>query len=332
MSYFSKFPAIYYDFANNGEEIRLTNILRGVSIRPSILSQAELSIRYDYKDTDKPEIIANKLYDDPSMHWLVMEANTVTNPYYDFSISQASLNSYVSTKYPGTTLFMVHPDTTTSLIYPADTYTLGEYVYASDDFIVVGTVGASTTTTVTLTGGSSVDDAYNGAVIYAGTGYSIISDYVGATKVATLSDPLPAAPTDGVTGYIVYPTGIVHAWDLTLCKLTISGVVGTFSVGNSVTGYSSESTNTVKRVIASSKDALHHFANPTTGKWINPLDSSLNYIEEYIFDTSDATMEAAIVTNYSYEESQNDAKRLISLLDPSVVQTAVSDLIDTMRD
>lgn len=331
MSYFTRFPSIQYDFNDNGEEIRLTDILRGVAIRPSTLEQVELSIRYDYKDTDRPEIIANKIYDDPSLHWLVMAANNTTNPYYDFSLSQSNLNSYVATKYPGTTLFMVHPDTTTSLIYPDDMYTIGEYVYSSSDFIIVGTVGDSTTTTVTLTGASSVDDAYNGAVLYHGIGYSIISDYDGSTKIATLASPLAVAPASG-NGYIVYPTGIVHAWDSTLCKLTLKNVVGTFSVTNPATGFSSGSENTVKRIISDSKNALHHFENPTTKKWINPLDSSLNYIEEYIFNTSDATMEAAIVTNYEYEESENDAKRLISVLDPSVVQTAVSDLIDSMRN
>ena len=114
MSYFSEFPSIAYDFNDNGDVVLLTNILRNVAIRPSILEASELSIRYDFKDSDTPEVLAKNLYNDPTLHWIVLHANNAINPFYDFSLSDQSLTAYINSKYPGETYFVGHTAVTTS--------------------------------------------------------------------------------------------------------------------------------------------------------------------------------------------------------------------------
>jgi hypothetical protein len=74
-------------------------------------------------------------------------------------------------------------------------------ISGSDDTLTTGTATAGTSSTITLaSGSSSSDDAYNGYVIYttAGTGafqYRVISDYVGSSKVASVSQDWGTTPS-----------------------------------------------------------------------------------------------------------------------------------------
>ena len=92
----------------------------------------------------------------------------------------------------------------------------------------------------------------------------------------------------------------------------------------------SDTQTIILRKVSDSKDALHHFAD-SNGKYIDPLDDTLNYIGGYILGEVNQTITDAIVTNYEYEVNENDSKRFISLLDPDAVQPAVADLIRAMR-
>lgn len=101
----------------------------------------------------------------------------------------------------------------------------GETLTAAD---VTGTLAGASTTTLTLAGGaSSVDDAYTGMVVAtdgADTDARIITDYFGATKVATVSPEYAVAPTG--EDYTIYanalykpistaiPTASVYLYDV----------------------------------------------------------------------------------------------------------------------
>ncbi len=78
-----------------------------------------------------------------------------------------------------------------------------------------GQVGGATSTTVTLDGDAvGVNDYYDGALIQIGVGTGagqsrIISTYVGATKIATVTDPWAVIP-NGTSYYIIHPMGDVE--------------------------------------------------------------------------------------------------------------------------
>lgn len=66
-----------------------------------------------------------------------------------------------------------------------------------------GTCQAADATHITLAAGaSSSDDTYNGWFITAGGETYIITDYVGSTRVATISGTWAATPTGGVSAYV----------------------------------------------------------------------------------------------------------------------------------
>lgn len=54
---------------------------------------------YTLRDGETPEIVAEKYYGTPEAHWLVMYANNVVDPQFDWLLSQDEFNNYITAKY-----------------------------------------------------------------------------------------------------------------------------------------------------------------------------------------------------------------------------------------
>ena len=96
--YFSSFPIIPYG-STDGTVKNVTNLLRRVAIRTKVKSNAALYDTYNVKNGETPEIIADKLYEDPELHWVVLLINNVTDRYHDWPMSEQQFNSYLNEKY-----------------------------------------------------------------------------------------------------------------------------------------------------------------------------------------------------------------------------------------
>ena len=96
--YFDSFPIIPYG-STDGTVKNVTNLLRRVAIRTKVKSNAALFDTYDVKNGETPEIIADKLYEDPELHWVVLMVNNVTDRYHDWPMSEQQFNSYLNEKY-----------------------------------------------------------------------------------------------------------------------------------------------------------------------------------------------------------------------------------------
>jgi len=107
--YFSKFPAIYYQFIINGKpELRaVKDITTNVRFRKQLLSQVSLYDEYDIKEGETPDIIAAKYYGSSEYHWVVMLANERFDYLNDFPLDYYRLELYTKDKY-GDDLYDVH--------------------------------------------------------------------------------------------------------------------------------------------------------------------------------------------------------------------------------
>ena len=99
MAYFSKFPLMAYDMANNGVYKLLPNILRRVKLRSGIRSGSFLFDNYDVKDGERPEDIAYKWFGDAEYHWVILMTNNITDRYYQWPLSQPQFQEYLKDKY-----------------------------------------------------------------------------------------------------------------------------------------------------------------------------------------------------------------------------------------
>ena len=95
--YFDTFPKILYDSKGNGQVKIVTNLLKRVAIRTKVKNNTSLFDTYTVQNGDTPESIADKLYDDPELHWVVLMVNDITDRYHQwpmyehhYEISQSS--------------------------------------------------------------------------------------------------------------------------------------------------------------------------------------------------------------------------------------------------
>ena len=97
--YFDNFPKIFYDSVGQGNPKVVTNLLRRVAIRAKVRSNTSLYDTYDVKSGETPEIIADKLYKDPELHWIVMLVNDITDRYHQWPMKEQQFNTYINEKY-----------------------------------------------------------------------------------------------------------------------------------------------------------------------------------------------------------------------------------------
>jgi len=98
MKYFSTLPKIITSNYNDGV-IVLTNLLARANILPEALKNPLLYYTYDIQEGDTPEIIAHKYYEDMYRYWIVLFANQINDPQWDWPLSGNNFNKYIIDKY-----------------------------------------------------------------------------------------------------------------------------------------------------------------------------------------------------------------------------------------
>lgn len=98
MNYFNTLPKIAtIDYSGNA--IVLTNLMVRAEIIPSLLNNPLLFYSYNIRDDDTPEIIASKYYGDPYRYWIVLFANQLIDPQWDWPMNSTLFGNYIFEKY-----------------------------------------------------------------------------------------------------------------------------------------------------------------------------------------------------------------------------------------
>ena len=97
--YFANFPLIVYDSVGNGNFKIVTNLLKRVAMRTKVRTNTLLYDTYDVKEGETPEMIADKLYDDPELHWVILFVNNITDRYHQWPMNFGQFNTFIADKY-----------------------------------------------------------------------------------------------------------------------------------------------------------------------------------------------------------------------------------------
>jgi len=97
--YFANFPLIVYDSVGNGDFKIVTNLLKRVALRTKVRTNTLLYDTYDVRDGETPEMIADKLYDDSQLHWVILYINNITDRYHQWPMASSQFNAFVNDKY-----------------------------------------------------------------------------------------------------------------------------------------------------------------------------------------------------------------------------------------
>ena len=99
MSYFEKFPKIYYDANADGKYKVMTDIISRVKLIDSVKENILNFDYYNVKDGETPEMIAHKYYDDPELHWTILVVNDIIDYYTEWPMSVQKFEEFMKDKY-----------------------------------------------------------------------------------------------------------------------------------------------------------------------------------------------------------------------------------------
>ena len=113
MAYFREFPNINYvsllpDRNKNEERILVKNIFKRAKLRSDIKFGITMFERYQVEENMRPEAIANKIYRDPELDWVILLVNNITNVRDQWPLSNNDLYNYMLDKYGQTGLTDAH--------------------------------------------------------------------------------------------------------------------------------------------------------------------------------------------------------------------------------
>lgn len=103
--YFDNFPSILYANLNNpnavaqGDFKQVVNIFTRVAMLQSVLNNISAFYTYPVQDSDTPDIIAQKLYGDSTLYWLVLFANQILDPYFEWPLTPTEINTNLVATY-----------------------------------------------------------------------------------------------------------------------------------------------------------------------------------------------------------------------------------------
>jgi hypothetical protein len=102
MSYFKKFPTVGYtpDSVTGDTDFRIvTDILRRVALRSSLVEDAFLYDEYDIREGERPDIIADQFYGDSNLHWVILITNEIHDIVTEWPLSTRELQALINGKY-----------------------------------------------------------------------------------------------------------------------------------------------------------------------------------------------------------------------------------------
>jgi len=102
-NYFNLIPDFEYvsrlPDAKISDYIRVKNFFRRVTLREDIFQGLTFFTKYSIKGDDRPDNVANKLYENPSLDWLILLANNITHIPTEWPMSQYDFDKFMIEKY-----------------------------------------------------------------------------------------------------------------------------------------------------------------------------------------------------------------------------------------
>jgi len=98
--FFNYYPKTFYTSNNNTTGVdAVTNIIARFGFENQLKQNSLAFYPYQIQDSDTPEIIADKYYDNSERHWIVLLFNDIIDPQFDWPLNQNAIIDYIDKKY-----------------------------------------------------------------------------------------------------------------------------------------------------------------------------------------------------------------------------------------
>ena len=102
--YFRNIPNFEYvnrtkdgQFISNYTQVK--NFFKKGRMREDIFQDLTIFEKYNIKGDDRPDNVANEIYGDPTLDWVVLTANNIVNIYNEWPLTQQVFEDYILDKY-----------------------------------------------------------------------------------------------------------------------------------------------------------------------------------------------------------------------------------------
>jgi len=104
MAYFSELPNLQYtanfpDQSFNTDVVLAKNIFKRAKLRDDFANVVSAFTYYQIIDNERPDQIAQKVYNDPELDWVVLTTNNITNFNNQWPLDNESFHKYLLDKY-----------------------------------------------------------------------------------------------------------------------------------------------------------------------------------------------------------------------------------------
>ena len=103
-NYFRNIPDFEYvnrtkdgQFISNYTQVK--NFFKKGKLREDLFQDLTVFEKYSIKGDDRPDNVANEIYDDPILDWVVLMSNNIINIQNEWPLNQQAFESYVLDKY-----------------------------------------------------------------------------------------------------------------------------------------------------------------------------------------------------------------------------------------
>ena len=102
--YFSNLTDFLYvnrtvDGRSEGDFSVVKNFFKRAKLREDIFQDLAFFTKYIVIGDDRPDTVATKVYDDPTLDWVVLLSNNIVSIQSEWPLGQAAFNTYVNEKY-----------------------------------------------------------------------------------------------------------------------------------------------------------------------------------------------------------------------------------------
>ena len=102
-SYFRQVPNLEYisrvPNAKISDYDTVKNLFKRVKLSDDVYQDLTYFTKYQIKGEDRPDNVANDVYDDPTLDWLILLANNIVHVQYEWPMNNLSFHNYLIEKY-----------------------------------------------------------------------------------------------------------------------------------------------------------------------------------------------------------------------------------------
>lgn len=99
LHYFDYFPLTSYDIDKDNNTIVVTDIMHRFKLRDVLKSKAVLFHEYTVGSAERPEHVAAKFYGRSKLDWLILIANEMLDPHFDWPMNHWQFQDFIIGKY-----------------------------------------------------------------------------------------------------------------------------------------------------------------------------------------------------------------------------------------